>query len=359
MFCTKCGAQLPDDSSFCTNCGTPVASADAPHGGPDDATTVIGAVGVGGPDDRTQALSALGDDPNPWSGDMASQRQAPKNAWQDRYGQGNTHPATPYQMERTEQFATMPEANQPSVPQAVAQYAGDGSSGTQGGSSLPMAIVAIIAIAAVAVVLYLFVLAPKLHLPTLPFMQSDAASASLATSDAASSGASATTDDDQAHSATASTSSTASAATGGAEAQIASDLTTYYNKLDGYDSDIKDVASAFNADYLKDSMSTRQADRDQAADVSNRLHSELTAVRALTVPSSSPHYQTYQDIVTCYDDLCHRVDVIVESWDISLQYSSPSGHADEITAPITRDNDANDKNVYKSDFDDRYPRCRP
>ena len=28
MFCTKCGAPLPEDARFCTNCGTPVVPAE-------------------------------------------------------------------------------------------------------------------------------------------------------------------------------------------------------------------------------------------------------------------------------------------------------------------------------------------
>ena len=28
MFCTKCGALLPEDARFCTNCGTPVVPAE-------------------------------------------------------------------------------------------------------------------------------------------------------------------------------------------------------------------------------------------------------------------------------------------------------------------------------------------
>ncbi|MBE7070871.1 MAG: zinc-ribbon domain-containing protein, partial [Ruminococcaceae bacterium] len=29
MFCKKCGSTLPDNATFCGNCGTPVAAPDA------------------------------------------------------------------------------------------------------------------------------------------------------------------------------------------------------------------------------------------------------------------------------------------------------------------------------------------
>lgn len=39
MFCTNCGAQVPDGSKFCTSCGSPIAAAPAPAPAPEPATT--------------------------------------------------------------------------------------------------------------------------------------------------------------------------------------------------------------------------------------------------------------------------------------------------------------------------------
>ena len=40
MFCSKCGAQNPDDSKFCSSCGAPLALAAAPEAAPAAAAVV-------------------------------------------------------------------------------------------------------------------------------------------------------------------------------------------------------------------------------------------------------------------------------------------------------------------------------
>jgi len=52
--------------------------------------------------------------------------------------------------------------------------------------------------------------------------------------------------------------------------------------------------------------------------------------------------------------------ITLYAWEISLEYSSPANHKDEIVAPLARDNVAGtNDNKYRLDFEDRYPGAAP
>ena len=137
-------------------------------------------------------------------------------------------------------------------------------------------------------------------------------------------------------------------------------LSSYYSRLSDLDQQVRDCATTFNTYYLKDDRSSRQSASDAAEALEDQISDLKDEVEDLDVPIDSQNYSSWKDIITLYDDLENRIDVICDAWEISLEYSSPANHKDEIVAPLARDNVAGtNDNKYRLDFEDRYPGAKP
>lgn len=144
------------------------------------------------------------------------------------------------------------------------------------------------------------------------------------------------------------------------EQNIYDQLSSYYNRLSDLDQQVRDCATTFNTYYLKDDRSSRQSASDAAEALEDQIGDLKDEVEDLDVPIDSQNYGSWKDIITLYDDLENRIDVICDAWEISLEYSSPANHKDEIVAPLARDNVAGtNDNKYRLDFEDRYPGAAP
>ena len=144
------------------------------------------------------------------------------------------------------------------------------------------------------------------------------------------------------------------------EQNIYDQLSSYYNRLSDLDQQVRDCATTFNTYYLKDDRSSRQSASDAAEALEDQIGDLKDEVEDLDVPIDSQNYSSWKDIITLYDDLENRIDVICDAWEISLEYSSPANHKDEIVAPLARDNVAGtNDNKYRLDFEDRYPGAAP
>lgn len=144
------------------------------------------------------------------------------------------------------------------------------------------------------------------------------------------------------------------------EQNVYDQLSSYYSRLSDLDQQVRDCATAFNTYYLKDDRSSRQSASDAAEALENQIGDLKDEVEDLDVPIDSQNYGSWKDIITLYDDLENRIDVICDAWEISLEYSSPANHKDEIVAPLARDNVAGtNDNKYRLDFEDRYPGAAP
>lgn len=149
--------------------------------------------------------------------------------------------------------------------------------------------------------------------------------------------------DDSDEGATSDSSDSSTTSDSATKAQLQGYVSTL-NQLDGL---VKDVASDFNA-YAKNGTSGQQSSSAQEArNVQSSISGKAAEFDALSIPSSSSYYATYQDMRTCFDDLQHRIDCIVEAWDLRLQGAS------NYLRPITQQNDSDGINVYKTDFDRR------
>lgn len=137
-------------------------------------------------------------------------------------------------------------------------------------------------------------------------------------------------------------------------------LSEYYDLLEDLDNNVRACAQAFNGSYLEEDRTTRQNLADVAERTEDTIEQYYDIVEDLDVPASSKNYSSWKDIIALYDDLGHRIDAICDAWEISLKYSKPAGHKNEIVAPLSRDNVAGtNDNKYRLDFEDRYPGAKP
>lgn len=137
-------------------------------------------------------------------------------------------------------------------------------------------------------------------------------------------------------------------------------LSEYYDLLEDLDSQVRACAQAFNGSYLEEDRTARQNLADVAERTEDTIEQYYDIVEDLDVPMSSKNYSSWKDIIALYDDLDHRIDAICDAWEISLKYSKPEDHKDEIVAPLARDNESGtSSNKYRLDFEDRYPGAKP
>ncbi|MFR8768701.1 MAG: zinc-ribbon domain-containing protein [Collinsella sp.] len=309
-FCTHCGKLLKDDERFCTSCGTPVT---------DDGQT----------------------------------SQSQEDAQADVTVQSAHQPAPAPQPEAgaTQQWAT-PAGSAPQQPIPTAAPQAVAPAARKNNNALFIGIIAVLVVVIIALVA-LFMIGPfnknaddskgttieKVKIDHDDDDVSVKGDPNKLDDD----------DDDDAHDA-----ATIS------EQNVYDQLSSYYSRLSDLDQQVRDCATTFNTYYLKDDRDSRQSASDAAEALEDQIGDLKDEVEDLDVPIDSQNYGSWKDIITLYDDLENRIDVICDAWEISLEYSSPANHKDEIVAPLARDNVAGtNDNKYRLDFEDRYPGAAP
>lgn len=309
-FCTHCGKLLKDDERFCTSCGTPVT---------DDGQT----------------------------------SQSQEDAQADVTVQSAHQPAPAPQPEvgATQQWAT-PAGSAPQQPIPTAAPQAGAPAAPKNNNALLIGIIAVLVVVIIALVAF-FMIGPfnknaddskgttieKVKIDHDDDDVSVKGDPNKLDDD----------DDDDAHDA-----ATIS------EQNVYDQLSSYYSRLSDLDQQVRDCATTFNTYYLKDDRSSRQSASDAAEELEDQIGDLKDEVEDLDVPIDSQNYSSWKDIIALYDDLENRIDVICDAWEISLEYSSPANHKDEIVAPLARDNVAGtNDNKYRLDFEDRYPGAAP
>jgi hypothetical protein len=143
------------------------------------------------------------------------------------------------------------------------------------------------------------------------------------------------------------------------EDEIYRTLVDAYEKMGSQADGIKDVAATLNNTIFTSDRAKREAAANDAYKLQEQVAGLLGDLRALDVPSSSRYYDDRKTLVALQEDLQKRIDVMCEAWDISLQYSTPKDHESAIKKPLGKDNDSSGTNIYKKDFESRYPSARP
>ncbi len=307
-FCTHCGKLLNDDERFCTSCGTPVT---------DDG--------------------------------QASQSQ--EDAQADVTVQSAHRPAPAPQPEAgaTQQWAT-PAGSAPQQPIPTAVPQADAPAAPKNNNALFIGIIAVLVVVIIALVVFFMIKpfdkgADDSKGTTIEKVKIDHDDDDVSVKGDPNK----LDDDDDAHDA-----ATIS------EQNVYDQLSSYYSRLSDLDQQVRDCATTFNTYYLKDDRSSRQSASDAAEALEDQIGDLKDEVEDLDVPIDSQNYSSWKDIITLYDDLENRIDVICDAWEISLEYSSPANHKDEIVAPLARDNVAGtNDNKYRLDFEDRYPGAAP
>lgn len=320
-YCASCGKLLADDAKFCTSCGAPVGQSAAGNNQPAFEQT--------GSLDTPQSKS---DDPLAYRPDPA---------------------AGPTTVETTQR---MPVAGGSPQQQPAPAYepASPQTPAPKKGSTGPLIAVIVVLVAIIIALVIFFVIKPfdnsatqttaevtKLH-------HNDDADDLKPLGDPNSLYDDDDDDDEDGGEATLS------------EQNLYRRLSEYYDLLEDLDSQVRACAQAFNGSYLEEDRTARQNLADVAERTEDTIEQYYDIVEDLDVPMSSKNYSSWKDIIALYDDLDHRIDAICDAWEISLKYSKPEDHKDEIVAPLARDNESGtSSNKYRLDFEDRYPGAKP
>lgn len=339
-FCTHCGKLLNDDERFCTSCGTPVTDDGQASQSHEDAQAAEHA-----------AASDAAFDTAATTVQPAQQPTATQPQQADMTVQSAHQPAPAPQPEAgaTQQWATPAgSAPQQSIPTAAPQAGAPAA--PKNNNALFIGIIAVLVVVIIALVAFFMIKpfdkgADDTKGTTIEKVKIDH------DDDVSVKGDPNKLDDDDDDVDDAATIS---------EQNVYDQLSSYYNRLSDLDQQVRDCATTFNTYYLKDDRSSRQSASDAAESLEDQISDLKDEVEDLDVPIDSQNYGSWKDIITLYDDLENRIDVICDAWEISLEYSSPANHKDEIVAPLARDNVAGtNDNKYRLDFEDRYPGAAP
>lgn len=339
-FCTHCGKLLKDDERFCTNCGTPVTDDGQVSQSQEDAQAAEHA-----------AASDAAFDTAATTVQSAQQPTAAQPQQADVTVQSAHQPAPAPQPEvgTTQQWAAANAAAQQPIPTAAPQAGAP--TAPKNNNALLIGIIAALVVVIIALVVFFMIKpfdkgADDTKGTTIEKVKIDHDDDDVSVRGDPNK---LDDDDDDAHDA-----ATIS------EQNVYDQLSSYYSRLSDLDQQVRDCATTFNTYYLKDDRSSRQSASDAAEALEDQIGDLKDEVEDLDVPIDSQNYSSWKDIITLYDDLENRIDVICDAWEISLEYSSPANHKDEIVAPLARDNVAGtNDNKYRLDFEDRYPGAAP
>ena len=339
-FCTHCGKLLKDDERFCTSCGTP-ATDDGQASQSQENTQA--AEHAAAPD---AAFDTAATTVQPAQQPTANQPQQADVTVQSAH---QPAPAPQPEAGATQQWAT-PAGSAPQQPIPTAAPQAGAPAAPKNNNALLIGIIAALVVVIIALVVFFMIKpfdkgADDTKDTTIEKVKIDHDDDDVSVKGDPNK----LDDDDDTHDAAAIS-----------EQNVYDQLSSYYSRLSDLDQQVRDCATTFNTYYLKDDRSSRQSASDAAEALEDQIDDLKDEVEDLDVPIDSQNYSSWKDIITLYDDLENRIDVICDAWEISLEYSSPANHKDEIVAPLARDNVAGtNDNKYRLDFEDRYPGAAP
>ena len=339
-FCTHCGKLLNDDERFCTSCGTPVTDDGQASQSQEDAQAAEHA-----------AASDAAFDTAATTVQSAQQPTAAQPQQADVTVQSAHQPAPVPQPEAgaTQQWAAANAAAQQPVPTAAPQAGAP--TAPKNNNALLIGIIAALVVVIIALVAFFMIKPFDKGADDTKGTTIEKVKIDHDDDDVSVKGDPNKFDDDD---------DDADDDDTNGEQNIYDQLSSYYSRLSDLDQQVRDCATTFNTYYLKDDRSSRQSASDAAEALEDQIDDLKDEVEDLDVPVDSQNYSSWKDIIALYDDLENRIDVICDAWEISLEYSSPANHKDEIVAPLARDNVAGtNDNKYRLDFEDRYPGAAP
>ena len=339
-FCTHCGKLLKDDERFCTNCGTPATDDGQASQSQEDAQAAEHA-----------AASDAAFDTAATTVQSAQQSAATQPQPADVTVQSAHQPVPAPQPEAgaTQQWAAANAAAQQPIPTAAPQAGAPAA--PKNNNALLIGIIAVLVVVIIALVVFFMIKPFDKGADDTKGTTIEKVKIDHDDDDVSVKGDPNKLDDDDDDVDDAATIS---------EQNVYDQLSSYYSRLSDLDQQVRDCATTFNTYYLKDDRSSRQSASDAAESLEDQIGDLKDEVEDLDVPIDSQNYSSWKDIIALYDDLENRIDVICDAWEISLEYSSPANHKDEIVAPLARDNvTGTNDNKYRLDFEERYPGAAP
>ena len=339
-FCTHCGKLLKDDERFCTNCGTPATDDGQASQSQEDAQAAEHAVA------SDAAFDTAATTVQPAQQPAATQPQQADVTVQSAH---QPVPAPQPEAGATQQWAAANAAAQQPIPTAAPQAGAPAA--PKNNNALLIGIIAALVVVIIALVVFFMIKPFDKGADDSKGTTIEKVKIDHDDDDVSVKGNPNKLDDDGDDVDDAATIS---------EQNVYDQLSSYYSRLSDLDQQVRDCATTFNTYYLKDDRSSRQSASDTAEALEDQISDLKDEVEDLDVPIDSQNYGSWKDIIALYDDLENRIDVICDAWEISLEYSSPANHKDEIVAPLARDNVAGtNDNKYRLDFEDRYPGAAP
>lgn len=339
-FCTHCGKLLKDDERFCTNCGTPATDDGQASQSQEDAQAAEHAAA------SDAAFDTAATTVQPAQQPTATQPQPADVTVQSAH---QPAPASQPEVGTTQQWAAANAAAQQPIPTAAPQAGAPAA--PKNNNALFIGIIAVLVVVIIALVAFFMIGPFNKNADDSKGTTIEKVKIDHDDDDVSVKGDPNKLDDDNDDAHDAATIS---------EQNVYDQLSSYYSRLSDLDQQVRDCATTFNTYYLKDDRSPRQSASDAAEALEDQIGDLKDGVEDLDVPIDSQNYSSWKDIIALYDDLENRIDVICDAWEISLEYSSPANHKDEIVAPLARDNVAGtNDNKYRLDFEDRYPGAAP
>lgn len=340
-FCTHCGKLLKDDERFCTNCGTPATDDGQASQSQEDAQAAEHAAA------SDAAFDTAATTVQPAQQPAATQPQQADVTVQSAH---QPVPAPQPEVDTTQQWAAANAAAQQPIPTAAPQASAPTT--PKNNNALLIGIIAALVVVIIALVVFFMIKPFDKSVDDTKGTTIEKVKIDHDDDDVSVKGDPNKLDDDD--------NDDAHDAATISEQNVYDQLSSYYNRLSDLDQQVRDCATTFNTYYLKDDRSSRQSASDAAEALEDQIGDLKDEVEDLDVPIDSQNYSSWKDIITLYNDLENRIDVICDAWEISLEYSSPANHKDEIVAPLARDNVAGtNDNKYRLDFEDRYPGAAP
>lgn len=142
------------------------------------------------------------------------------------------------------------------------------------------------------------------------------------------------------------------------EGAVHETLSAVYFDLGDLDARIAQAAQTFNSDHLATDADLRSKDAEEARAVLDDALAAASRLDELYVPEQSINAGAADALRTCAQDCIARIDAICQAWDISLRFDDPTGHADEIRAPLA-DGGPTGANASRERFAATYPNAMP
>lgn len=326
-FCTKCGAPLSESQSFCTKCGAPV-------------------IAVGQTTDNvTKPMTH-----NP------TRRVDPRLDGFDTPAAGDweTPPEQPTRYDAPPTYREPAAYREQVVPPVTPGYPPEPP------RKMNPIVIAIIAGLVIILCAVGFTLLQKPEPLPEPSQTASSQSAPSSSSSESEPSSSSSEPEPEPQPTSSSSESPSSSSSQDSDEQLYEELVDIYDTMGTQADRIKDVATTLNNTIFTSDKQARQNASRAAHDLFDEVDSQLARLKTLRSDSSSTRYASDIDtLIDLQQDLYNRIDVMCQAWDISLSYSNPKDHEAAIKKPLGKDNDSNGVNIYKKDFESRYPGARP